>query len=61
MKDQLIKNKGIHTETDSLVEVKVGSKVWYNLCRGFKGNDFKGETDVFTDIDEAIKVWEDEH
>jgi len=63
MKKQLIKNKGIHTEADSLVEVKIGDKVWYNLCRDFdvKKKEFKGKTDTFTDINKAIKMWGDEH
>ena len=61
MKEKLIKDKGIHTETDSLIEVRIGDQIWYNLCRGFRDNTFHGDTSIFTDIDEAIKVWEDEH
>ena len=61
MKKTLLKEKCLHTDKNSLVEIKINDKTWWNLSRDFDGkNTFKGKTSVFTDIDKAIKAWKKE-
>ena len=58
LKEQLLKEKGLHTHTDSLVEVKIGDSVSWMYCMGFDGNNtFNGCTLYIDNIDDAVAEW----